>query len=260
MLTDALKIAPPALVDVLTAYRKPLVRGMLDPSRREPEEIHWQNADDGRGLAAQAVAMKDVEIRALLEERRSPRRIVYEFGALAHLVADLAFPLNASDADPREPLYREAYRRYIESMLGRIPFVFDRVPPPDLVRGDLKAFGLASARRAAGNYRPIGPAFRDDGTPVGPHALDERSVPFGVASLAYSHAVSNITWVWMHAWKSVNGDMTGTPALALPPPERVRLPARPPKTTTPAPSPEPAAPAPSPRPEGPNPPSEKENR
>jgi hypothetical protein len=202
--------------------------------------------------------MKGIEIRTLMEERRSPRRIVYEFGTLAHLVADLAFPLNASDADPREPLYRDAYRRYIETKLGRIPFVFDRLPPPDIVHGDLKAFALASARRAADNYRPIGPAFRDDGTPAGPNALDERSVPFGVASLAYSHAVSNITWVWMHTWKSVNGDMSDTPALALPPPERAKLPARPKKSATPAPpaakpAPPPSEPAPSPAEPAPSP-------
>ena len=264
MLKDALKIAPPALTEILTAYEKQLIRGMLDPSRREDEEVHWQHADDGRGLAARGAAMKDAEIRAMLEERRSPRRIAYEFGTLAHLVADLAFPLSVSDADPREPLYRDAYRRYIESKLGRIPFVFDRQPPPELVRGDLEAFALESARQAAGNYKPIGPAFRDDGTPAGPQALDERSVPFGVASLAYSHAVSNITWVWMHTWKSVNGDMSGTPALALPPAEKVRLPARPPRSTgakaQPAPkpggSPAPAAsptPAASPSPASPGP-------
>jgi len=273
MLKDALRIAPPALTDILTAYEKQLVRGMLDPSRREDEEVHWQHADDGRGLAAHGVALKDTEIRAMLEERRSPRRIAYEFGTLAHLVADLAFPLSVSDADAREPLYRDAYRRYIESKLGRIPFVFDRQPPPDLVRGNLEAFALASARLAAGNYKPIGPAFRDDGTPAGPQALDERSLPFGIASLSYSHAVSNITWVWMHTWKSVNGDMNGTPALALPPPEKAKVPVRPPRptgararpapspgaTATPATSPSPAAPDPEPTP-SPTPPPGKEDR
>ncbi len=255
MLKDALKIAPPALNDILMAYEKQMVRGMIDPSRHEDEEVHWQHPGGGGGLAAQGVAMKEGEIRTLLEERRSPRRVAYEFGTLAHLVADLAFPLNTSDADPREPLYRDAYRRYIESKLARIPVVFDRQPPPDLVGGDLKAFALASARQAAGNYPLIGPAFRDDGTPSSAQALDERSVAFGIASLSYSHAVSNITWVWMHVWKSVNGDMTGTPALALPPPEKAKLPARPPRAAgartppAPAPSPEPApSPAPTPSP------------
>ena len=211
MLKDALRIAPPALADILTAYEKQLVRGMLDPSRREDEEVHWQHVDDGRGLAAHGVALKDSEIRAMLEERRSPRRIAYEFGTLAHLVADLAFPLSVSDADPREPLYREAYRSYIEQSLDRIPYVLDRGPTPLLDRGEIEAHLMESARRSGKNYALIGPAFNDDGAPRTPAAVDERSIPFGVASLAYSQAVNDIVRVWEHLWRAAEGDMSGAP-------------------------------------------------
>jgi hypothetical protein len=254
MIKDALKISPPALREVLQHYEKELVRGMIEPARRENEEVHFQHADGKRGLAGIGIERKASDIRDMLGNRASFSSITYEMGVLAHLVADVEFPLNASDADPREPLYRDAYRRYIEKMLDKIPFVVDREPPKALEKNDIRGFVKDIARRAGKNYAFIGPAFKDDGTPKSPGALDERSVPFGIASLSYSHSTSDIAWIWRHLWISINGDMRGTPFLGAPPPEKVTVPPRKPKPkrspppaarASPAPT---ASPSPSPAP------------
>src|SRR6266704_1748369 len=140
MVRDALKISPPALSEILEHFEKDLVRG----------------------------------IRGLLARRASFGTVTYEMGVLSHLVADVEFPLSASDADPREPLYRDSYSRYIERMLDRIPFVVDRDPPPTLEKDDIQGFVMDIARRAGRNYALIGPAFKDDGTPKSPSALEDR--------------------------------------------------------------------------------------
>src|SRR5213594_590683 len=259
MIRDALKISPPALREVLQHYEKDLVRGMLDPSRHEDEEVHFQHADGKGGLAGMGIETKTRDILDMLSRRAPFSSVTYEMGVLAHLVADVEFPLSASDADPREPLYRDGYRVYVERMLDKIPFVVDREPPPALEKNDIRGFVKDLARRAARNYKPIGPAFKDDGTPASPSALDERSLPFGITSLSYSHATSDIAWIWRHMWVSINGDMRGTPFLGAPPPEKVRVPPRPPKpkrgapaaskaSTTPTPpAPATATPSPTPR-------------
>ncbi len=225
MIRDALKASPPALRAVLEAHEKRLVRGMLDPSIREDEEVHFQHAD-GRGLAAAGVARKMRDVRAILIKQRSLRRFAYEMGTLAHLVSDTAFPLNVSDADEREPLYREAYRRYIETKLDRIPFVLMRSRSGELEDGDVERYIMDSVRRAEPNYALIGRAFRDDGSPASGNALDERSVPFGIASLGYSEAVTGIVLIWRGLWESVNGDMTGTPFLDDSGDEKAAIPKR----------------------------------
>jgi hypothetical protein len=251
MVRDALKISPPALREILEHYEKDLVRGMLEPSRHESEEVHYQHADGKGGLAATAIDRKVRDIREMLARRAPFGSVTYEMGVLSHLVADVEFPLSASDADPREPLYRDAYGQYIERMLGRIPFVLDRNPPPALEKDDIPGFVRDIARRAGRNYALIGPAFKDDGTPKSPSALDERSVPFGIASLSYSHSTSDIAWIWRHLWVSINGDMHGTPFLGAPPPEKVQVPPRPPKPKRGAPpATSKASPTPSAAPDG----------
>src|SRR2546428_7502507 len=126
MILDALKIAPPALREILMRSGKDLKRGMLDPARHESEEVHFQHADGRGGLAAAGVAKKVDEIRDLLQKRAAFRRVTYELGGLAHLVSDAEFPLNASDADPPEPLDRDASCQYINRMPARIPFLVAR--------------------------------------------------------------------------------------------------------------------------------------
>ena len=50
--------------------------------------------------------------------------------------------------------------------------------------------------------------------PTPPASLDERSVPFGIASLAYSQAVNDIVRIWASLWRTAGGDPAPAP---LPP-------------------------------------------
>lgn len=204
MLRDALKVTSPELDAVLTHYHKDLEQGMFELSPHEDEEVHYQVPGGGPGLAAAAAAKVAAEAAPLVLEKHGLRRFTYQMGLLAHLVADVNFPLNASDADPREPLYREAYRSYVEKMLPRIPYVLDQAPAPALDHDGVEPYLMAGAARAGRDYGSIGPAFKDDGTPRSPAAVDERSIPFGAASLAYSQAVNDIVRLWERVWKEAD--------------------------------------------------------
>src|SRR5262245_55660320 len=87
MIKDALKISPPALNQVLQHYEKELLRGMLDPSRHETEEVHYQLADGKGGLAAAGIERKTRDIIDMLSKQASFGSVTYEMGVLAHLVS-----------------------------------------------------------------------------------------------------------------------------------------------------------------------------
>ncbi len=120
--------------------------------------------------------------------------------AVAFLVLLIGFPSSA-------PAWTDATRlRMIQDAL--------RVTPPAQIQpADLHALMMATAREVGKSYELIGPAFKNDGTPRSRDALDERSIPFGIASLSYSRAVSDIVLVWHSLWASVDGDLSGTPYL-----------------------------------------------
>lgn len=204
MLRDALKVTSPELDAVLKHYHKDLERGMFELTPHEDEEVHYQVPGGGPGLAAAAAAKVAADAAPLVLEKHGLRKFTFQMGLLAHIVADVNFPLNASDADPREPLYREAYRQYVEKVLVKIPYVLDQQPAPALDTSGVESYLMAGAERAARDYKSIGPAFKDDGTPRSPSSLDERSIPFGAASLAYSQAVNDIVRLWERVWRETD--------------------------------------------------------
>jgi hypothetical protein len=211
MLDDALKLTPPALASLLGRYHSDLNRGMIDPSREESKEDHRQRTSGEYGLAARMIASRGNQAVTLIGQPGRLSLAVYAMGDVAHYVADVNFPLNDGDGPPGDPIFYASYQSYVERALGRFPVVLERKPSEELRENRLEDFGRAAALRASAYIAPIREAYTPEGRPRSASAFDERSLPFGVASLSYSHAVNDIARVWTHVWKEAGGDMTGLP-------------------------------------------------
>jgi hypothetical protein len=140
-------------------------------------------------------------------------QVVRQLGVVAHFVADAHNPLNSDDSDPEEARYYADYLRYAASAEPRFPLVFygfraDFAGPRAV--DALVADALARGRRL---YPLIGREYRRIGYASGVTSFDDRSTAFGVTSVEFSRAASDIAEVLRYIWLRAGG---ADPRTALP--------------------------------------------
>jgi len=207
---EALRLMPASLRLVLEKHRQQVRRGMLEPMVHEDRPEHrapWA----GGSLDARFTEEIEGLIEALGRERPAFRDIAQRFGRVAHYVADAGFPPGVSRGDAAGRFGH--FSSFCESRREKFPVVFYGHQDPDLERYDYQAYVLGVMRRAASEDEQLAAAYARAGDPPDPAAFDDRSVPFAVGSLAYSHSFTDIVRVWLHTWRQAGGDIGRTPYL-----------------------------------------------
>jgi hypothetical protein len=199
---EAARLSPPDLSRQITKHRRAYEAGVLDPFNDSDPGRHMKNPD-GSGSLDQ-VALK--EIRDAVEVIRGHRpfeEIVRSLGRVSHFVADADNPLATSAADPAEGRYFIDFLRYAETAEPRFPLVFYGVIPGLEGRKDVSSLLAEAFRRGRAFYPTVGREYQRIGFASGIGRFDDRSSAFGVASLAFSHAVTDVTlvlrWIWIAA-------------------------------------------------------------
>jgi hypothetical protein len=106
------------------------------------------------------------------------------------------------------------FSAYFRGKMDRFPLVFNGYGAFDLASGDYPGFASIIQARYTGDRDRLRLAYHPpDGGPVRAIDFDDRSVPFAIASLCYSHSVTDTAQVWIRVWQRVNGDLAGTPYL-----------------------------------------------
>jgi len=208
---NALRLLPRSLQELLGDRRGALIAALLAPGSTEDRPDHWQHPEGAYGTAANRAESEAKALVAAVDAHNPVVEIVARFGRLAHWVADINDPLHTADRDPRLARYYVDYQEYLESQLPRFRLVFLGYRSERLSGSGPRAFLLQSAERSRDYARAVGRAYTPEGERVSPQAFDERSLAFGVGSLAYSNAVNDIVRVWLWAWEGCNGDLSGTP-------------------------------------------------
>ena len=200
----AARFAPPDLYRQLARHRVAYLQGVQDGFAERDPAAHAKNAD-GSGRLDQAISIAvDNAIRAITTHQPF-REISYRLGIVSHFVADANNPLNAADEDPEESRYYGDFLAYLETAEPRVQIVFYGFRSGFEGGRDLPGLISEALDRGRGFYPAVGREYRRVRFATGVEAFDDRSSAFGVASLAYSHAVSDIAEVLRYIWIAAGG-------------------------------------------------------
>lgn len=201
---EAARLSPPDLARQIDKHRKVFEAGVLDPFNDSDAGRHMKNPDGSGSL--DRVALE--EVQGAVEAIRSHQvfeEIVRRLGRVSHFVADADNPLASSGADPGEGRYFVDFLRYAETAEPRFPLVFYGVIPGLEGRKDVSPLLAEALRRGRQLYPVVGREYQRIGFASGIGRFDDRSTAFGVASLSFSHAVTDVALVFRWIWITAGG-------------------------------------------------------
>jgi hypothetical protein len=201
---EAARLAPPDLWRQIDRHKLALRDGALAPFEDGDPAKHFKNPDGTGELDRVIVAEVERAVRTI--QGLSPfEEVVFQLGVVSHYVADASNPLNTSAADPEEGRYFADYARYLEATEPRLPVVFYGLRPGLEAQPDPSPLVAAALLRGRALYPLVGREYRRIGFASGLDRFDDRSTAFGVASLAFSHAVSDVGLVLRYVWIRAGG-------------------------------------------------------
>jgi len=208
MASEAIKFMPQSLRMALEKHHRSVMRGVLQPMVHEDGPAHqapWLGGTLDRQLDSEAKAL----IAAL--GRQNPfERVAERFGRVSHFVMDAAFPPGVGDDGG--PRYAD-FASYCQFKLEKFPLVFYGHEDDALAEGDFKQFARRVMDNARAEDTELSRAYAKAGDTPGIEIFDDRSIPFAVGSLSYSHCVTDIVRAWLAVWRLAGGDMGRTPYL-----------------------------------------------
>ena len=205
MTDEAIRFMPPSLRLALENHRADLLRGVLAPMKTEDGPEHRVTAG---GTLDGSVAAEAAKLLAMLQEQTPFSRVAEQFGRLAHFVYDTGFPPGVgADGDKRYQHFAE----FCEDRRERFPLVFYGHDNEALAKQDYRGYALETIERAVQSDQQLAYAYERDAEDAHTSSFDDRSVPFAIGSLSYSHSVNDVVRVWLTVWENAPGDMGRTP-------------------------------------------------
>jgi hypothetical protein len=208
---QAARLMPTSLRSVLASHLDELRQGAGAPLGASEEGL-FLYPDGAYGSLDRTVDAQAARVVEMLRQRAPMAMVVKEMGVLSRAVALASDPVHVTVHDQRTSDWADDYARFVESRRPRFRVAFGGYASPDLDRGDVAAFVRSAAERTRSSSRLLPSLFLlDDGSVAKISGFDDRHPAFGVASIGYSHAVTDTARLWLYVWIQAGGDSAGLP-------------------------------------------------
>ena len=197
-------LAPPDLRLVLTHYAPSYKAGIVKAQSEEGSETHHYFVLSRSGKLRERIQAETTKTISMLRKRESMAAVVEHLGILAHLVADANNPFHVSHDNPRLDPSHDDFEQYFERRMAKFPTVFyglDNQPNVTTI--------VERAVTRTQHYYPLMTSeyLADDGERRTSADFDDHSTAFGVASVCYSHAVTDLVNLYYYIWREAGGDV-----------------------------------------------------
>ena len=199
----AAALAPPDLKMLIERFDTEYKHGLARAQADEGTESHHYFVLSRKGRLRERI---EKETRATIDAVRKGdpmHSVVERLGGLAHLVADANNPFHVSNDDPKLAASHNDYEQYFERRLSKFPTVFYGLDPKFTMSGWLDR----TFARSAKFYPLVREEYFRDGSLRTSAAFDDRSTAFGIASISYSRAVTDLVNLYYYIWKEAGGDV-----------------------------------------------------
>lgn len=199
----AIELGPPDLRLVLDHFAPEFQRGLQKAEGDEGSAEHHYFVLSRSGNLRARIDLETNAIVAMLRGKQSMSVIAERLGMLSHLIADANNPFHIANDDSRLGGVRNDFEQYFERRMARFPTVFYGLDPAF----HTTAYFDRTFARTRKFYPLIGEEYFRNGEEHTSADFDDRSTAFGVASVCYSHAVTDLVNLYYFIWKEAGGDV-----------------------------------------------------
>jgi hypothetical protein len=199
----SMELAPPDLQLVLKRFAPEFANGLQRAESDEGSEVHHYFVLSRQGKLRERIEQETRGTIAMVRGNQSMALVAEHLGTLAHLVADANNPFHTSDADPRLGLMHDDFEQYFERRMAHFPTVFYGLSPDF----QLDAYLDRTVNRSSRLMPLMSEEYFRGGSEHRSVEFDDRSTAFGVASVCYSHAVTDLVNLYYYIWRESGGDV-----------------------------------------------------
>jgi hypothetical protein len=196
-------LAPNDLRVLIEKYSDSYKQGLSRAEAEEGGEAHHYFMATRSGRLRERIQSETSAAIKGLRDRQPLPQVIERLGFLAHFVADANNPFHTANDDPRlEPSHVD-FEQFFETRMRRFPTVFyglDGSFTPS-------SYFDRTFSRTSHFYPLMSEEYFRFGTRRTAVDFDDRSTAFGVASVCYSHAVTDLVNLYYYIWRESGGDV-----------------------------------------------------
>ncbi len=186
-------------------YKAGLVRAQAD----EGSDAHRYFVLSRSGHLRERIERETTGVITMIRTGKPMPSVIEHLGMLAHYVADANNPFHIANDEPRLDPAHDDFEQYFERRLAKFPTVFYGLDPDFM----LPSYLDRTFARTATFYPLLGEEYFRFGTRRTSADFDDKSTAFGVASICYSRAVTDLVNLYYYVWRQAGGDVRSAPLL-----------------------------------------------